>query len=333
MADKFGNTANLNIASGYPDLSGMDGCVDNMGFLETLDCETVFGSMVKPSGQKLLPDAASCNKPKVFFTIGTPSVKELVINGPLEAQTATLCKTEYNLGGFEYIRMKNDMLDPQINCMDKDLKAQLDSRIRVAIANNKDTSILCGLPALACKSNKGNNAGVSGIKLGTESSPVVVSRRLTPTNTAAVYILDYLQAGLQAIEEAGIANGMTAIIGSTPLKYAIRQSETFRSYQENGKGSSYDSGTGYCKDISLACDAHAYFPNCFGEIGKTGEGKSIYRIIWLKTGYFDMAHGIVLNEKGIRDSRSTTTYDTIITRTGWAVSHNEAIAIGYIIIE
>jgi hypothetical protein len=52
--------------------------------------------------------------------------------------------------------------------------------------------------------------------------------------------------------------------------------------------------------------------------------------VWFKKDRFDMAHGMILSEMGKEDPHTTALYDTWIVRSGWAVSHREAVAVGYV---
>lgn len=331
MADEmYGSGAPLQIASGYVDRSNLVPCYDNMGFLENIDCQTIFGSRITGgTKERLLPDIKSCNRPRVWHTMGTPTVKDLVINGQFESQTPTTCKIEYKLGGFNYIRIKRDMLDDYINCQKGMIDKKTQERVVEAFAQDLDARISCSLPFQACASNIGSAAGVSGINLGTMNNPVSLTRKLS--DTGKVYILDYLQYGQQVIDESGIGGEGIAVYGPMALKYYGKQAEGLRNHPSDPMQSSYFSDK-FCGDLSLACGLDVYSSNCQAPVGATSTtpSKAIYRIVWFKKDRFDMAHGMIMSDMGQRDPHTTALYDTWIVRSGWAVSHREAVAVGYV---
>jgi hypothetical protein len=115
------------------------------------------------------------------------------------------------------------------------------------------------------------------------------------------------------------------------LKYYGKQAEGLRNHPNDPMQSSYFSDK-FCGDLSLACGLDVYSSNCQAPVGATSTtpSKAIYRIVWFKKDRFDMAHGMIMSDMGQRDPHTTALYDTWIVRSGWAVSHREAVAVGYV---
>lgn len=330
MADssRYGGPATT-FASGYPDHSGTAQCFDYAGIIENIHCEQIFTKLpLAQASQRLLPDPKSCAAPRRFLTVGRPNVYGYEVNGKLNADVPTACEVEYKLGGFHYTRTKRNKMDSFVSCNISDVQKEVMKEGERALAEDVDARVACGLPALASACTTGNNAGQSGIQLGTETNPVKLSTVQGVAGTT--YVWDYLMAGQQAIDEAGLGADGIAVVGSLGLKYKLRNATLMTSAEQNGKGSSYLDDK-FCGDITARCGMMFYSGNCMAPVGKTSDvpPKPIWRIMWIKKKHFDMAMGMVLNEVGVRNGAGMDLYDTTMIRDGWAVTHKEAIAVGY----
>lgn len=317
----------LKHASGYADQTGLGVCNDYRGVRENIYCETVFAKM--PSGKmadRLLPDIASMNKPRTFLVTSTPTVFPLEVNGQLRSSVSTACELTYSLNGASYTRIKHDMMDKYENTAASLINAQNDKNGERALAADFDMRIACSLPAMACAGNMGANAGLSGLNLGTLSNPVALSSKEGVAGTT--YVLDYLTYGSQVMQERGMLGGV-AVSGPTSLKFLVNRSQHATNAQMNGGNSAYFDNA-YCDGIQMACGLLGFTSNCQAPVGKDANGKSIYRIIWIARNYFDVAFGVLMKEKNVRDGASLSLFDMTVVRDGFAVSHSEAIAVGYV---
>jgi len=333
MADssRYGGSPTT-FASGYPDHSATAQCFDYAGIIENIHCEQIFTKLpLAKASQRLLPDPKSCAAPRRFLTVGRPNVYGYAINGSLNADVATACEVEYKLGGFHYTRMKRNKLDNLVSCTIDEVNKAVMREGELALAEDVDARMSCNLPALASACTQGNNAGMSGIALGTLANPVELSRKID--DGTKTYAWDYLMAGQQVIDEMGLGASDIAVVAPVAFKYLLANSQHGTNVELSGGTSSYTDSK-FCGSISARCGMDVYAGNCITQVGKTSAtpSKPIYRILWIKKKYFDTAMGMVLNETGVRNGAGMDLFDTTMIRDGWAVTHKEAIAVGHFTI-
>lgn len=331
MVDFYGGST-TSTASGYPDQT-CNKYPEMAGIIENIYCEQVFTKLpLAQASQRLLPDPKSCNRPREFLSFGRPNVRGYDINGILEADVATYCKREYKLGGFHYARTKANMLDGLIDCNDPLIKKEINAEMEKALAEDADARMGCGVPALASACTQGNAAGQSGIALGTLAAPIGLTGLQTGGPAGAVYAFTYLLLGPQLFDEMLLgADGVAAIV-PVFLKHQLLNSTLLTNAQLNGGTSSYLDSK-YCQAISLRCGFDVYSGNCQAAVGTFNPGsgaRPVYRVTWIKRKYFDSAMGIVMSERNVRHGAGMDSYSTTMIRDGWAVTHKEAVAVGYV---
>jgi hypothetical protein len=336
IINQQGNSAaptNMTYAAGYADLGGLYQCLDEKGWHKVLHCKTVIGDSIK-SRANLLPDLNACNKPVVFHVMdGRPTIKPYVINGgPVTADILSYSQLTYNLGGLEYMATKTDELD--MACKPAGYESAVEEERMRALAEKYDQDVFCTLPSFAHACNLG--ADMDGMTVGTIDAPVNLTNSLTNPPANTVYSLDYLEMGVDRIRNHRVKGAIHSILSYRLFTYA-KKAETFRSAQLNGKGSSYmDSDSfGFCDEmLSMACGHNVHSHNCLGIVGMTSGAnpKPIYQVVWFAEDYVDFKHGTVKRYKNDRIGGTSTQIDWQVTRSGMAVSHKEAIAVGYVTI-
>lgn len=331
MADFYGGS-NTGTASGYPDQT-CNKYPEMAGVIENIYCRQIYTQIpLAQATQRLLPDPKSCNRPREFLSFGRPNVRGYDINGILEADVATWCKREYKLGGFHYARTKANLLDNLVDCNDPLIKAQINKEMEMALSEDADARMACGIPALASACTQGNNAGQSGLQLGTPTAPIAITSLQTGGPAGSTYVFTYLLQGPQLFDELLLDSNDVAVIIPTFMKHQLLNSTTLNNYNSNGMGSSFLESK-YCESISLRCGFNVYAGNCQAAVGTFNPGsgaRPVYRVTWIKRKYFDSAMGIVLNERNVRHGAGMDSYSTTMIRDGWAVTHKEAVAVGYV---
>lgn len=320
------------VASGYPDQT-CNTYPEYAGIIENIYCDQIYTKIpLANAEQRLLPDPASCGRPREFLSYGRPNVRGYAINGKLEADVATYCKRQYKLGGFHYARTKSNKLDDKVDCDASMHKNAINSEFEAALAEDADARMACGVPALASQCTQGNQAGESGLQLGTPTSPVGLTSLETGGPAASMYALTYLLQGPQVFDEMLLGASDVAAIVPTFMKYLILNSTLLVNADKNGKSSSITDSK-YCESISLRCGFQVYAGSCQAAVDTidiAGQARPVYRVVWIKRKYFDAATGIVLSERDVRNGAGFDLFSTTMIRDGWAVTHKEAIAVGYV---
>ena len=335
LLNEQGNSASptqMTYAAGYPDLTNPYQCLDEKGWHKVLHCKTVIGDSIK-SRANLLPDLNACNKPVVFHVMdGRPTIKPYVINGgPVTADILSYNQLTYNLGGLEYLATKTDELD--MACKPSGYEGQVEEARMRALAEKYDQDVYCTLPSFAHPCNIG--VDLDGMNLGTVDAPVRLTTALTNAPAGTTYVLDYLELGVDRIRNQRIHGAIHSILAYRLLTFA-KKAETFRNADLNGSHSSYmDGGStmGFCDDmLSLRCGHKVHSHQCLGIVGMTEDAtpKPIYQVVWFAEDYVDFKHGTVKRYKNDRIHGTSTQLDWQVTRSGMAVSHKEAIAVGYV---
>ena len=334
IINEQGNSAapvNMTYAAGYPDLGGLYQSLDEKGWHKILHCKTVIGDSIKGRAN-LLPDLGACNKPVVFNVMdGRPTIKPYVINGgPVTADILSYSQLTYNLGGLEYIATKTDELD--MACKPQGYEGQIEEARMRALAEKYDKDVSCTLGSFAHPCNLG--ADIDGMTLGTFDAPVHLTNRLTNAPTGSTYVLDYLEMGVDRIRNQRIRGTIHSMIPYRLMTYA-KKAETFRDAGLNGKGSSYldGAGFGFCDEmLSMSCGHKVHSHDCLLLVGMTDDAtpKPIYQVLWFAEDYVDFKHGTVKRYRNDRIHGTSTQIDWQVTRSGMAVSHSEAIAVGYV---